>query len=312
MTRVLVTGLPRSGTSWAGRVIGRAEGAVFVHEPDGDHEAFAIRAKRGRGRYTVVAPGDDAPEYGRLWEGAFSGGDRFPSVRARAAERLFESSTLRERAAARRGEPSPARLRLALALAVPPGPVRDARHVVVKSVHAALALEWIAAHCAPRIVVVERDPRNVVGSWIEHGIGADRIENAALADVARERFGVDAPPADAPRVVQRAFVFGVLSAAMRDAASRHPEWIVVSHDDLCVEPRAKFAPVFADLGLVWGAGVDDYLATSDVEGAGFRTKRVTAEQPGNWRERLGADDVEQLLAELARFPYDLAAVRGNG
>lgn len=305
VTRVLVAGLPRSGTSWVCRAIGRARGAVFVHEPDGDHEAFAVRAKRGYGRHIALEPGDAAPDYERLWAGAFAGGDRLPNLRARVAERLFETAPLRDRSAARRGEPTSWRLRTALALSVPPGPVA-AEHVVAKSVHAALAIEWIDAHFAPAIVVVERDPRNVIASWLEHGIGGDRAENAQLAQTAQRRWGIGAPPADAPKIVQRTFVFGVLATSLREAAHRHPEWLVVSHDELCIDPRRSFRAVVARLGIEWDAAIDDYLDASNVDGAGFRTKRATAEQPDNWRTRLAADDVARLTDELARFPHELS------
>ena len=32
--RVLIAGLPRSGTTWVGEVLGRTAGAHYLHEPD--------------------------------------------------------------------------------------------------------------------------------------------------------------------------------------------------------------------------------------------------------------------------------------
>ena len=35
MTRVLILGVPRSGTTWSGRALGATEHAAYVNEPDG-------------------------------------------------------------------------------------------------------------------------------------------------------------------------------------------------------------------------------------------------------------------------------------
>ena len=303
MSAVLVVGLPRSGTSWTGRVVGKADGAEFVHEPDGDHEPFAIRAKRGYGRHIALANDVDLPDYERLWAGAFSGGDRFPSFRSRVAERLFETATLANRSAARRLEPIPLRLRAGLMLSEPFGPIPNADHVVVKSVHASLCIEWITTRFQPRVLIVERDPRNVLASWMELGMGGDKRENQQLAHYAKATWDIASPPPDAPKIVTRAFVFGVLASALRAAAQRNSDWVVASHESLCVDSYARFDALLQQLGLTFGARAQEYLAASDQQGTGFRTQRVTQDQPEKWRERLSSDDVELLTQELARFPF---------
>lgn len=286
-------------------MVGRADGAVFVHEPDGEHEPFAIRAKRGYGRHIVLDPATELPDYERLWAGAFAGGDRTPSLRARVAERLFETASLQERSAARRGEPVSARMRAALALAVAPGPVEGARHVVVKSVHTALSIEWVVQRFSPAVLVVERDPRNVMTSWMQLGMGGDKRENAVLAEVARTRWGIEPPGDDASKLVQRTFVFGVLATALREAAARNPGWVVASHDDLCRDPEANFRSLLTRLGLEYGDAAHEYVVGSDRAGAGFRTQRVTRDQPDKWRELLTPDDAAAIETELARFPVRL-------
>ena len=58
--RVLVAGLPRSGTTWVGEVLGRTAGARYLHEPD-NHllRPEAWWAKRRLGPYPEVRPGTD-------------------------------------------------------------------------------------------------------------------------------------------------------------------------------------------------------------------------------------------------------------
>jgi hypothetical protein len=51
MSRLLVAGVPRSGTSWVGQALACAEGARSVGEPDNeDNFPYAIQAKAGLGR----------------------------------------------------------------------------------------------------------------------------------------------------------------------------------------------------------------------------------------------------------------------
>src|SRR5207237_10167784 len=80
--RVLVAGLPRSGTTWVGEVLGRTAGARYLHEPD-NHllRPEAWSAKRRLGPYPELRPGGDVVSgevggYERLWARAFAGGAR--------------------------------------------------------------------------------------------------------------------------------------------------------------------------------------------------------------------------------------------
>src|SRR5439155_939180 len=80
--RVLVAGLPRSGTTWVGEVLGRCAGTRYLHEPD-NHllRPEAWWAKRALGPYPELRPGTDvdsagAGDYERLWALAFPRGAR--------------------------------------------------------------------------------------------------------------------------------------------------------------------------------------------------------------------------------------------
>ncbi len=309
MANVLLVGPPRSGTTWIGQTLGRARGATYVHEPDGDHQVFALRAKRGGPRHVALRPGDPAPRYEALWRGAFAGGAPNRAPLARVAKYCFETSSAEEHAAARWGAAPTWRMRLATAWAAPlvaPGGA-PVDHVVAKSVQASLAVEWIATRFAPTVVVVERHPLNALASWLDLGMGGNGPDALALWDFAQRTWGVTPPDPDDPKVVRRAFNYGVLAAALRGACRDHPDWHVVRHDDLCVDPTARFRALFDTLGLVWTDAVEQFLQGSDRDGSGYRTQRQTATLPDQWRSRLAADDVETIVATLARFPYDLAA-----
>jgi hypothetical protein len=305
VNRVLVAGVPRSGTTWVGRVLECTEAAVYVHEPDGDHDPFAFRARLGHG----VAPALDAAsrdtDLERLFAGAFAGGRYAGTLRDKVARRLYAQVPLEDRWQAWLGGPVSSKLRLVGSFAVPRVAVPDARHVVVKSVRSELAMDWLVARFHPRVLLVERHPLNVLASWIELDYVRDVAEAAAFAGYAQQHWGVDAPRPSEPRLVHQVFEYAVLACALRDAAGRHDDWLVVTHEELCVDPAVEFRRVAEGLGLTWTDAAAAALAESDRAGTGYQTNRRAADQPDRWKERLDADQVETIRATLARFPERL-------
>jgi hypothetical protein len=323
MSALLIAGVPRSGTTWIGRALGHTDDTVYVNEPDGFRDPFAFRVMLARGENPILTPGDGAPDVERLWAGALAGGRPAGTVRDRLARTLYDRTPLDERREARAAGGAGARLRLAARLAVPrvaapgrpaaaTGPSRTPepndegaesfRPVVVKSVMSALCLEWITDRFRPRVLVVERNPFNVLASWNELGYVRNARETAALIVHARYRWGVEPPPADAPHLALQAFVFAVLTSALRDAAERHRDWGRARHEDLCVDTQVRFPALAAELGLVWGDEAARFVAESDAEGTPYRTQRRTEEQPDRWRERLDAEQVATIREVLGRFP----------
>jgi hypothetical protein len=305
VSRVLVAGVPRSGTTWVGRVLERTEDTVYVHEPDGDHDPFAFRARLGHG----VAPALDANAHDadleRLFAGAFAGGRYAGTVRDKVARRLYARSPLEDRWRAWLGGPVTPALRLVSALALPRVPAPGAQHVVVKSVRSELAMDWLVARFRPRVLLVERNPLNVLASWIELDYVRDVAEAAAFAGYAQQHWGVEAPRPSEPRLVHQVFEYAVLACALRDAARRHDDWLVVRHEQLCVDPEVEFRRLADGLGLTWTDAAAGVLAESDRAGSGYKTNRRAADQPDRWKERLDAEQVATIRATLERFPEAL-------
>ena len=250
-------------------------------------------------------PGDAAPEWERLWAGSFAGGRYAGTARDRVARAVYARTPVDRRWEAWLGGRESVALRLASRLALPRVADPDARHVVVKSVRSELAVEWIVERFRPRVLVVERHPLNVLASWIELDFVRDGREAASVADYARHRFGVEPPLPDDPQLVQQAYYFGVLASGLHAAVEHHPEWITMSHEELCVDSHARFEALATGLGLEWSDDARKFLDDSNEEGAGYRTSRRTEAQPERWRERLDAEQIATIRATLARFPAPL-------
>ncbi len=161
---VLIVGLPRSGTTWTVRVLASAAGTTRVSEPDNeDKYPSALHGKRKVGRYPVLATGDRAPEYRRLWEWALSGARE--GRRENLARRFLGPGDV-DRIHDGRMD---AMARVASVLARDPAPVPGGigARVIAKSIHAQLAVEWLTSEFDLDVLVLLRHPANVLASWME-------------------------------------------------------------------------------------------------------------------------------------------------
>jgi hypothetical protein len=308
--RVLLAGTARCGSTWVANVLGRAADTQAVFEPDGPASDLlgAMVASR-LGEFPALGTADRSLWYRLTWDLAFTGG--WPWARAESA-----------RAAGRQLVRLPKGLRdyLIAAIAESTRLLRRApRHVVVKSVNSAFALEWIAARYSPTVVILRRNPLNVVSSWAVLGLHPGRIR---VTDSVRRRLparALDEPDASASAVTVAAWNVGLLTAALKTAAARHPEWIVESHDALCAEPVARFRALSERIGLGWRSEMEDYIARSDDPGfvvyggsqrvhpnAGSSTAAESrrTQQATQFRRRLSDVEVAEARAVLERFQLE--------
>jgi hypothetical protein len=317
MTRVLVVGVPRSGTTWVSNVLARTPGSAYLGEPDNHfYYPFAYRAKLKlqTRQYPCLSVDDEAPELDELWRAALSETSRRPTLVGRARRSasmhlLAGAGVPRITAVLDRRRQPDVRLRLADALAVAQQPESRGEHLIVQSVYTLLALDWLVARYATTVVVVLREPLNILSSWIElgwlGGPGSDMLDT--LDPNAAERLaadsGVEGSAASAGAVLSRAaWLLGLLLSALRRTVERHPEWHVVAHEDLCRSPNARFSALVDTLGLTWDPGVDRLLEETNRPGRGYETSRVRATLPDAWRSRLSPEDTTEILDVLSKFP----------
>jgi hypothetical protein len=284
---VLVAGLPRSGKTWVGEVLGRTAGARYLHEPD-NHlvRPDAWWAKRRLGPYPELDPAADAdsPDYERLWDRAFAGGPH--------GSALYGGLRILQRAGAPRVS---GRLASRCRARPTPGPL------VVKSVHSARALEWVADRFEPAVVLVERHPFGVISSWRKLGwddfLDTDRAAQRYSATV----LGVDPPPPGAPWLERAAWHYGLLDSYLERSRRRHPGWLVVRHEVLCAGPEPAFRRLCARLGLTFTDETARFLAASNRPGDGYSTHRLWHEQVDGGRSRLTPTEQTLVLATIDAF-----------
>ncbi len=303
---VLLAGAPRTATTWVATAIGLAEGVTWINEPDNEWpNVYALKAKRGLGRFPALVEEDDDPRrYLKLWERSLAGRRQGKYQESMAWKLDRGERTMRDLWLAmcdHRRPRLPISLHLLSTFARPPRIPDRAMMVMVKSVHAPLALEWIASRLRPRIVVVLRNPLNVIASWVALGWGGCAlVTNPRVRKRFGERWHLPELDEGASPLAQAAWEVGLFTCTLEAGAARS-DWIVASHDRLCVDPREGFRDLYARLGLTWSDRVDAFLTESNRPGAGFTTYRVAAEEPDRWRKRLSPEQIREAWSVLSRI-----------
>jgi hypothetical protein len=310
--RILLAGTHRCGSTWVANVLGRSHNVLNVYEPDSPETDILGTVTTNRlGKYPALRPGERSLWYSMVWDLAFKGG--WPWARVPSARQLGRHLVSVPPAVRDYGVATLART-VALMRATP-------EHVVVKSVNSAFALDWIVHRYHPKVVVLHRNPLNVVSSWLVLNIRGDPgLQRRRLV---RERWlaplGLPAIPATASDVARTAWDVGVLMCALKATAERHPEWIVLSHDELSASPRTRFTSLFDQLGLAWTSEAEAYLHAADDPGFVVRghsrpgrhpnersatgtgqSRRV--EQTSQYRRRLTSAQIAEVTAVLADMP----------
>jgi len=302
---LLLAGIPRCGSTWTMRALDSDPTILLVNEPDNEGQtASAIWAKRELGRFPVLSEDADDPRYRRLWDWAIAGAPT--SRRLIAAGWLLNTVQPEGRRRFYQGRMSP-RMQLAGALGARPGfgrrPELERHRLLVKSVHAPLALEWLTKTYGFEVFVLFRHPGNVLASWIALDL-TDRFARMEDHPAIRARLA-STPPL--PRrgvdpIARIVWLIGLLTLMLEESTARHPEWVVRTHEELCRDPVAEFRRLFADLHLPWCDAVEDFLTENDRPGQGFAVRRVASDAPGAWKSRLTPGQIDTLQQVLAEFP----------
>ncbi|GGO18254.1 sulfotransferase domain-containing protein [Microbispora bryophytorum] len=235
---VLVTGLPRSGTSWVGRMLTASGRLVYVNEPLNPQRppgrSPGVLDASVTHRFQYICPGNETP-----WLAAFS---RTVALRYNWLAEIRRNH----------GPGDLARM-AKYGTAFTTGRLL-ARRALLDDPFALLSAEWFAGRLGCRVVVVVRDPVSFAGSWRRLGWRVD----------VRELLGQPLLLRDHPYVAELGALAGnrdvVTGAAMvwkvarrvTDTVARRAAGIkVVRYEDLCAAPLDGFRDLYDWCGLPW-------------------------------------------------------------
>jgi hypothetical protein len=300
---LLIAGIPRSGSTWTQLILSSDPSTLLVMEPDSETKsAPAIWAKRRLGRYPVLTPGERDADYEKLWRWVLAGAPR--GRRLETAERVRKIA-LKEWRWYVQGRWTPT-MRLAGQLGRKPRdqpvPAMRDHRLLVKSVHAAMSVEWLATTFDLEVLVLLRHPAAVLASWQSLGLPEHfaRLERVPEVRQRCEEWGVPLPGPD--ELEHTVWLLGVLLTSLEQAA-RHSGFLLRTHEQMCLSPAAEFRSLYGELGLEWTDRTDAALEGSNRPGQGWSVERVAKDQPDLWKTRLSPATVDVMQRVLAPFPF---------
>lgn len=278
---VLVTGLPRSGTSWVGKMLEAGGEVTYVNEP------LNPRHPPGRSPGVLDVDVDHRFPYicddnERAWRPAFEETVRLryhPVRELRRNHRPYDLARLVKYLSAF----SAGRLR--------------GRRALLDDPYAVLSAAWFARRLGCRVVVLVRDPAAVIGSWQRLGWSVDvgelldqpllvrDLPGSFVAEI-RESVGSD-------DTVAAAALLWRLTYAHVHGLGDLPGLHVCRYEDLAADPVTEFQRLFCALGLAWSArterrvGAATTVDATTVDATMKDPRQRSSGRPHSWSLRGG-------------------------
>ncbi|MCK2213218.1 sulfotransferase [Actinomadura sp. ATCC 31491] len=289
---VLVTGLPRSGTSWAGRMLTAGGSLVYVNEPlNPQHppgRCPGVLAAEVTHRFQYICDDNDD-----LW---------LPAFRDTVALRYRWPAELR----ANRRPYDLARL-LRYGTAFAHGRLTG-RRALLDDPFAVLSAGWFARRLGCRVIALVREPVSFVASWQRLGWDADLRDLLDQPLLVRDHPEVAALGPALDRALDPVARIAALWRATRAVLARTPGILVVPYESLAADPLAGFRRLYAHAGLPWTPAAERRIRRACTgparAGGAFRWSGLS-------RTAYRRMDSRQALADPARglTPDDAARVR---
>jgi hypothetical protein len=293
---ILVTGAPRSGTTWAGNLIGLDAGSGDIYEP------FNPRCPKGRCRaefkhiFTYITCENETPYLEPL------------------ADTLSWKYSLQAELRSWQGPRSAAGMLRDLAYFS--AKRRHHARAVVKDPGALFAAAWLADRFGARVLVIIRHPAAFVASLRAAGWGnvpfghiagqpgllAERLE--PFADAIRAAAKTRPDPIEGGTLLWK-----ILNHHVAQLREEHPDWIFVRHEDLSRDPLVRFRDIYGQLGLHFTPEVLKAIRNYSENGgllaklSPFSHKRKTVrnstENILSFRKRLSKDELDRIRRSAA-------------
>ncbi len=246
---MVVTGLPRSGTSWVGTMLTLSRETVYVNEPmNPSHppgRCPGVLSHDITHRFEYV-PGTDPA----AWRAAFQ---ETAALRYHLIAELRRNHAPYDLARA-------AKYQAAFLLGR-----FTRRRALLDDPYAVLSSTWLADEIGATVIVLVRDPVSLVGSWAALGWRADLhdllSQPALMSEVLADREEWLRQAADSGDDVRS------LATLWNDvylAVSRlpHPDVHLVRYEDLANDPVPQFRHLYELSGLTWSPRVEQRVRTA--------------------------------------------------
>ena len=106
-------------------------------------------------------------------------------------------------------------------------------------------------------------------------------------------------------VDQASLLWRMIYAVLLEYRRAHPDWIVVRHEDLALDPVGGFANLYRRLGLGYSEDIRRrvrwYSSGSpelEADAGAYAIRRASEQAIQGWRQRLSAEEQSRLRAQV--------------
>lgn len=287
---ILITGAPRSGTTWVGRMLDLSTRVGYINEPFNPTHQPGVCSCVFRHWYQYVHTGN-AHEYES-------------GLAAMLAFRYQLAAQLRQ---------LPDRLSLealgrdawnfAIARA------RGARPLV-KDPIAAFSSDWLARKYGAAVVVVVRHPAAFAASvkrlaWtfpLRDLLAQETLMREHLSEFETEMLRLSEGSLDP--VAHAALMWRLVYSVLLGFGREHPDWLFIRQEDLARDPVAGFAQLYEGLGFPFPDRIEKtihwYSSGSlehEADPAENAIRRHSRDTIGRWRDRLSAEELAMVRSQ---------------
>lgn len=280
---VLVTGAHRSGTTWVGRMLAANPQTAYISEPLNVLHRAGVFSGRVRHWYTYIT-NENAPDFLPAFQDLFNFRYHF----------LAEIRSIRSRKDL---------LRMGRDLAIfTTGRLRDQR-VLLKDPFAVFSAPWFAQALNCRVVVTVRHPAGFVSSLKRLNWPFDFEDLLAQPMLMRDHLGeerADMESTESDDIVgQSALLWRMIYRAVDSMRRLHPEFKIVRHEDLSLNPVTGYRELYESLDLAFDEKVrTTILNSSSSENPAessrkkiYSVKLDSRANLDNWKKRLEMDEI---------------------
>lgn len=313
---VLVTGLPRSGTSWVGKMLEASGELVYVNEP--------MNPAHPPGRSPGVLDAEVEHYFHYIcadneqrWRRAFADTLR---LRYRPVHELRRNHRPYDLARAAKYGMSFTQGRL------------TGRRALLDDPYALFSTPWLVDRMNVVAVVLVRAPEALAGSWRNLGWQVDTTELLDQPLLMRDylepvRDELRRAASSADPLASIAAMWNAAACAVASFAADRPDIVVRRYEDISTRPLAEFEALYDRLALRWSerarSAVSAAASGPDASG-GFRWSvrgglSRTAFRPmdsrralQSYRHRLTGDEIRRIGRETASFDAGIDRILGAG
>jgi Sulfotransferase family len=256
---LLVTGMPRTATSWVGKMLEASGRLVYVNEP--------LNPLHPPGR----SPGVLRAEVSHAFQYISEENERvwLPAFRDTVRLRFHPLAELR-----RNHRPYDLARTVKYAAGFGLGRLRG-RRALLDDPYAVFAAPWLHRRVGCRVVVTVRDPVATVSSWRRLGWTPRLSELLAQPALVRDRLERFVPELEAARagdgdgIGPASLLWRVIYATVAAYRQEIGGLEVVRHEDLSADPGPAFASLYDRLGLPFGPDAERTILAATTSGSGW-------------------------------------------